>query len=59
MRELFIDASRGLAGDMLSAALLQLFEDPEDMLAQLRAIGMAVVQVRKADFPEITAAAKD
>ena len=40
MRELFIDASRGLAGDMLSAALLQLFEDPEDMLAQLRAIGL-------------------
>ena len=29
------------------------------VLAQLRAIGMAVVQVRKADFPEIAAAAKD
>ena len=29
------------------------------VLAQLRAIGMAVVQVRKADFPELVAAAKD
>ena len=29
------------------------------VLAQLRAIGMAVVQVRKADFPELAASVKD
>lgn len=40
MRELFIDATRGLAGDMLGAALLELFADPSAMVEKLNAIGI-------------------
>ncbi len=40
MRELFIDASRGLAGDMLSAALLCLFEEPDMKIGELNGIGI-------------------
>ncbi len=44
MRELFIDASRGLAGDMLSAALLELFNDPAEMIGRLNDIGIPGVR---------------
>lgn len=44
MRELFIDCSRGLAGDMLSAALLELCPDQKDMLRKLNAIGIPEVR---------------
>ena len=40
MRELFIDASRGLAGDMLGASLLELFDDPAAIVEKLNAIGI-------------------
>ena len=46
MRELFIDASRGLAGDMLGAALLELFNDPSAMIENLNAIGIPGVCYR-------------
>lgn len=46
MRELFIDASRGLAGDMLCAALLELFDDPCVMIDQLNAIEIPEVRYR-------------
>lgn len=46
MRELFIDASRGLAGDMLCAALLELFEDPGAMVEQLNGLGIPGIQYR-------------
>lgn len=46
MRELFIDASRGLAGDMLGAALLELFADPSAMVEKLNAIGIPGVCYR-------------
>lgn len=46
MRELFIDASRGLAGDMLCAALLELFENPDEIVAQLNCIGIPGVRFR-------------
>lgn len=46
MRELFIDASRGLAGDMLCASLLGLFNEPEDMAAQLNALRVPGVTYR-------------
>lgn len=44
MRELFIDASRGLAGDMLSAALLELFDDPSAQIEKLNHIGIPGVR---------------
>lgn len=40
MKLLFIDASRGLAGDMLSAALAGLFDDPAAALSLLEAAGL-------------------
>ena len=44
MRELFIDCSRGLAGDMLSAALLELCPDRDEMLRKLNEIGIPDVR---------------
>ncbi len=46
MKELYIDASRGLAGDMLGAALLELFDDPTAMIEKLNAIGIPGVFYR-------------
>lgn len=40
MKTLFIDASLGLAGDMLTAALLELFDEPDRMLERLNAMGI-------------------
>ena len=44
MRELFIDCSRGLAGGMLSAALLELCPDRDEMLRKLNEIGIPDVR---------------
>ena len=44
MRELFIDATRGLAGDMLGAALLGLFDDRDAMLARLNDLNIPGVR---------------
>ena len=38
MRTLYLDVSAGAAGDMLSAALLELCPDPDAMLARLNAV---------------------
>ena len=40
MKELFLDVSTGAAGDMLSAALLELFEDRDAALQRLNGIGI-------------------
>ena len=47
MRELFIDASRGLAGDMLGASLLELFADPSAMVEKLNAIRIPGIFYRR------------
>ena len=39
-KTLFIDCSMGAAGDMLCAALLELFDAPEEMLAALNALAV-------------------
>lgn len=44
MRELFIDCSTGLAGDMLAAALLGLFPDEKEMTARLNAMGVPGIE---------------
>ena len=44
MRELYIDCSTGAAGDMLAAALLELFEDKDDILRRLNALGIPGVE---------------
>jgi uncharacterized protein (TIGR00299 family) protein len=44
MRTLFLDCGMGAAGDMLSAALLELTDDPEKTLAELNALGIPGVE---------------
>lgn len=46
MKELYIDASRGLAGDMLGASLLELFDDPSAMVEKLNNVGIPGVFYR-------------
>ena len=46
MKTLFLDVSTGVAGDMLSAALLELFDNREEIVACLNAIGLRGVVFR-------------
>lgn len=45
MSILYLDASMGAAGDMLLGALLELIEDPADLVEQLNGLGLAGVQI--------------
>lgn len=45
MRTLFFDCSHGAAGDMLTAALLELVPDPEASLARINSLGLPGVEV--------------
>lgn len=47
MRTLYIDCAMGAAGDMLTAALLELLPDQESFLAELNGIGLHGVTVRR------------
>ena len=44
MKSLYIDCSMGAAGDMLTAALLELFPDKEKIVDELNAIGVPGVR---------------
>lgn len=44
MKTLYLDCSMGCAGDMLTAALLELFPDPVEILAELNALGIPNVK---------------
>ena len=44
MKTLFIDCSMGAAGDMLTAALLELFDDPGEISKELNAMGIPGVE---------------
>ena len=44
MRTLYIDCGMGAAGDMLAAALLELTNDPDAVLAELNALGIPGVR---------------
>lgn len=44
MKTLYLDCSMGCAGDMLTAALLELFDDPVEILAELNALGIPHVK---------------
>lgn len=46
MRTLYLDCGMGAAGDMLTAALLELFPDREAVVAQLNALGIPGVEFR-------------
>ncbi len=49
MKELYFDCSMGAAGDMLSAAVLELCDDREAALAALNALGIPGVRFEAAD----------
>ncbi len=44
MRTLYIDCGMGAAGDMLTGALLELFDNPEDVISELNNIGIPKVK---------------
>ena len=44
MKELFIDYSTGIAGDMLSAALIELCPNKEAVLSELNALGIPGIE---------------
>lgn len=47
MKTLYLECAMGAAGDMLSAALLELFPDPDEMLKKLNAFGIPGVVFSK------------
>ena len=44
MKTLYLDCSMGCAGDMLTAALVELFPDPVGILAELNGLGIPNVK---------------
>lgn len=44
MKTLYLDCGMGAAGDMLSAALIELFDDPQSMVDKLNGIGIPDVR---------------
>lgn len=49
MKEMYIECGMGAAGDMLSAALLEVTEDPEKTLRELNCLGIPGVEYRAID----------
>lgn len=47
MKILYLDCGMGAAGDMLSAALLELLPDPDAFVAQVNALGLPGVHVSR------------
>ena len=47
MKTLYLDLGMGAAGDMLTAALLELTDDPDAVLATLNAAGIPGVEIRR------------
>ena len=46
MRTLFLDCGMGAAGDMLTAALLELLPEPEHFVEEFRRIGIPGVEMK-------------
>ena len=49
MKTLYIECNMGAAGDMLTAALLELLPDPDDFVKRFNALGIRDVEMRRED----------
>ena len=47
MRTLYLDCSMGAAGDMLTAALLELLPDQDEFFSQLNSLGIPNIEIKK------------
>ncbi len=47
MKTIYFDCGMGAAGDMLTAALLELLPDPEEFLKEFAALGIPGVRMEK------------
>ena len=47
MKTLYLDCGMGAAGDMLTAALLELLPDPDAFLQEINSLGLPSVQIKK------------
>lgn len=47
MKTLYLDCGMGAAGDMLTAALMELTDDPDGFVAELNALGLPGVEYRR------------
>ena len=47
MKTLYLECNMGAAGDMLTAALLELHDDPEGFVERFNKIGIPGVEMRK------------
>lgn len=52
MKTLYLDCGMGAAGDMLTAALLELLPDPDAFIARLNAIGIPEVKFARERVPQ-------
>ena len=53
MKTLYLDCGMGAAGDMLTAALLELLPDPEGFVKELNALGIPGVEYVREDAVKV------
>ena len=49
MKTLYVECKMGAAGDMLGAALLSLFDEPDEVVNELNSIGIQNIEYKLED----------